>query len=46
MMRKDPNWAEGSILKIILAQIVSRALTKALKPESIKASFATTSLYP
>ena len=46
MMRKDPNWAKGSILKIIIAEMVSRALTKALKPESIKVGFANTGLYP
>ena len=46
LMRKDPNWALGSLLKIPLAEMASRALIKALKPESIKVCFATTSLYP
>ena len=46
MMRKYPNWAKGSILKITLVEMVSRALTKALKPESIKAGFANIGLHP
>ena len=46
MMRKDLNYAKGSILMINLAKMVSRAFTKALKPKSIKVGFATTDLYP
>ena len=45
-MRKDPNWAKGSTMKTTLAEMASRALAKALKPESIKAGFSTTGLYP
>jgi hypothetical protein len=46
MMRTNPNWAKGSIVMTTIAEIVSRALTKALKPESIKVGIATTSIYP
>ena len=45
-MRKDPNWTKGSTMKTTLAEMASRALAKALKPESIKASFSTIGLYP
>jgi hypothetical protein len=46
MMRTNPNWAKGSIVMTTIVEMVSKALTKALKPESIKVGIATTSIYP
>ena len=45
-MRKDPNWAKGSTLKSTLVEMVSRALTKALKPKSYQVGYAPIGLYP
>ena len=45
-MRKDPNWAKKSTTKTTLAEMASKALAKALKPENIMVGFSTTGLYP
>ena len=45
-MRNNPQWAQGATMKTMLAEMSSRALTKALKPENIRSGFATTGIYP
>ena len=46
MMRSNPQWAHGRIMKSMLVEMSSRALEKALKPNNIKSGFATTCIYP
>ena len=43
-MRSNPQWAQGATMKTMLAEMSSRALAKALKPENIRSGFATTSI--
>ena len=43
-MRRNPRWAQGATMKTMLAEMSSRALIKALKPENIRSGFATTGI--
>ena len=44
-MRSNPQWAQGATMKTMLAEMSSRALAKALKPENIRSGFVTTGIY-